>query len=186
MHRGGIDMSTIEIQLRRFSIVSARPFHEVVNRVTATIGRPDLNAFHKEIAAARTAGEMEEVVHAATGPSGLMEYIRFDAGDVVRQEHGGQSPRILRLVVGNRLTLREMLKTVPDVASYAPLSILIDERTDGVHLSYDSIASLVAPYGSEAALRVARNLDAKIESLLAAAANSELVGTANLIEECAQ
>lgn len=100
-----------------------------------------------------------------------MEYIRFDAGDVLRQERGGQAPRILRLVVGNRLTLKEMLRTVPDVASYAPLTILVDERADGVHLSYDSMASLIAPYGSEAALRVAKGLDAKVEALLAAAAN---------------
>ena len=164
-------MPTIEVQLRRFSIVSARPFHEVVNRVTATIGRPDLNAFHKELAATKTAAELEGLVNAASGPSGLMEYIRFDSGEVLRQEHGGQPPRILRLVVGNRLTLKKMIGTVPDVASYAPLTILVDERADGVHLSYDSMASLIAPYGSEAALDVARGLDAKVEALLTAAAN---------------
>jgi len=164
-------MSTIEVQLRRFSIVSARPFHEVLNRVTATIGRPDLNAFHKELAATKTAAELEGLVNAASGPSGLMEYIRFDSGEVLRQEHGGQPPRILRLVVGNRLTLKKMIGTVPDVASYAPLTILVDERADGVHLSYDSMASLIAPYGSEAALDVARGLDAKVEALLTAAAN---------------
>jgi hypothetical protein len=164
-------MSTIEVQLRRFSIVSARPLHEVLNRVTATIGRPDLNAFHKELAATKTAAELEGLVNAAAGPSGLMEYIRFDSGEVLRQEHGGQPPRILRLVVGNRLTLKKMIGTVPDVASYAPLTILVDERADGVHLSYDSMASLIAPYGSEAALDVARGLDAEVEALLTAAAN---------------
>jgi hypothetical protein len=59
-----------------------------------------------------------------------------------------------------------MAKTVPDAASYAPVTILIDERADGVHLSYDSMASLLAPYGSQAALMVARDLDGKIENLL--------------------
>jgi hypothetical protein len=49
--------------------------------------------------------------------------------------------------------------------------ILVDERADGVHLSYDSMASLLGPYGSQAALLVARDLDAKIESLLEAAAH---------------
>ena len=39
-------MPTIEVQLRRVSVVSSRPFDEVVRRLTATIGRPDLNAFH--------------------------------------------------------------------------------------------------------------------------------------------
>jgi hypothetical protein len=66
--------------------------------------------------------------------------------------------------------MREMAKTVPDAASYAPVTVLVDERPDGVHLSYDSMASLIAPYGSPAALAVARDLDAKVESLLETAA----------------
>jgi len=37
-------------------------------------------------------------------------------------------------------------------------------------LSYDSMASLLAPYGSQAALLVARDLDTKIERLLETAA----------------
>ena len=81
-----------------------------------------------------------------------------------------KGPKILRLVVGNPLIMKEMAKTVPDAASYAPITILVDERTDGVHLSYDSMASLLAPYGSESALAVAGNLDAKIEALLETAA----------------
>ncbi len=66
--------------------------------------------------------------------------------------------------------MKEMAGTVPDAASYAPVTILVDERPDGVHLSYDSMASLVAPYGSEAAVVVARELDAKVEGLLETAA----------------
>jgi hypothetical protein len=78
----------------------------------------------------------------------------------------GQGPKILRLVVGNPLIMKEMAKTVPDAAAYAPITILVDERADGVHLSYDSMASFLAPYGSQAALAVARDLDAKVEGLL--------------------
>jgi hypothetical protein len=62
--------------------------------------------------------------------------------------------------------MKEMAKVVPDAASYAPVTILVDERADGVHLSYDFMASLLAPYGHDAALQVARDLDAKIEDLL--------------------
>jgi hypothetical protein len=62
--------------------------------------------------------------------------------------------------------MKEMARTVPDAASYAPVTILVDERADGVHLSYDSMASLIAPYASEPALTVARDLDVKVESLL--------------------
>ena len=66
--------------------------------------------------------------------------------------------------------MKEMVKTVPDAASYAPVTILVDERADGVHLTYDSMESFLAPYGSEAALAVARDLDAKVEGLLETAA----------------
>jgi hypothetical protein len=66
--------------------------------------------------------------------------------------------------------MKEMAKRVPDAGSYAPVTILIDERPDGVHLSYDRMASFLAHYKNAAALNVARELDAKVEALLASAA----------------
>jgi uncharacterized protein (DUF302 family) len=159
-------MPTIEVKVRRFSIVSSRPFEEIVKRLTATIGHPDMKAFHTAIVEAKTVADLEKVVQGAIGSSELMEFVRFDAGEVLRKERDGQGPKILRLVVGNPLIMKEMAKTVSDAAAYAPITILVDERADGVHLSYDLMASLVAPYGSQAALAVARDLDAKIESLL--------------------
>jgi hypothetical protein len=59
-----------------------------------------------------------------------------------------------------------MAKHVPDAGAYAPVTILVDERADGVHLSYDKMSSLLAPYGNLDALAVARDLDSKIETLL--------------------
>jgi hypothetical protein len=63
-----------------------------------------------------------------------------------------------------------MAKHVPEAASYAPVTVLVDERPDGVHLGYDKMASLLAPYGNAEALAVARELDAKIEKLMRNAA----------------
>ena len=158
-------MPTREVAVRRVSFVSSKPFEEVVRRLTATIGRPDPNAFHDAVTAATTLADLEVLVHGAIGTSDLMEFVRFDAGEVLRKAHGGRGPKMLRLVVGNPLIMKEMARTVPDAASYAPVTILVDERPDGVHLSYDSLASLLAPYGSETALLVARDLDTKIEGL---------------------
>lgn len=160
----------MQVHVRRFSVVSSRPFEEVVGRLTATIGRPDMDAFHRALAAATTVAELEALVRRAIGSSELMEFARYDAGEVLRKGRGGAGPKILRLVVGNPLIMKEMVTAVPDAAAYAPVTILADERADGVHLSYDSMASLLAPYGSPVALRVARELDAKIEGLLEAAA----------------
>ena len=163
-------MTTIDVPVRRVSVVSSRPFGEIVARLTAAIGHPDMKAFHEAITTATTLADLEKTVHGAVGPSDLMEFVRFDAGEVLRKDRHGHGPQILRLVVGNPLIMKEMAKTVPDAAAYAPVTILIDERADGVHLSYDSMASLLAPYADEAALAVATDLDAKIESLIVTAA----------------
>jgi hypothetical protein len=163
-------VQAVNVQLRRHSLISSRQFSDVVTRLTSTIGRPDMHAFHEALTAAATAAALEATVHGAVGSSGLMEFIRFDAGEVVGKERHGDGPRILRLVVGNPIIMKEMAKVVPDAAAYAPVTILIDERPDGVHLSYDSMASLLAPYGSEPALAVARELDAQVLRLLEGAA----------------
>ena len=73
-------------------------------------------------------------------------------------------------MIGNPLIMVEMLKDVPDAGSYAPVTILIDERSDGVYLSYDRMASLLDSYGNSNALNVARDLDSKVEHLLTEAA----------------
>jgi hypothetical protein len=59
---------------------------------------------------------------------------------------------------------------VHEAAPYAPVTIPIDEREDRVHISYDRMASYLATYGNLAALKVARELDAKVEALIAAIA----------------
>jgi uncharacterized protein (DUF302 family) len=159
-------MKTVDIPMRRISVVSSRDFDDVVSRLTTTVGRPDMNAFHRGIVAAKTTADLEALVHGAIGSSDLMEFVRFDPGEVLRKERGGQERRILRLLIGNPLIMKEMARTAPDAAAYAPVTILIDERADGVHLSYDLMASLIGPYRSEEALAVARDLDAKVESLL--------------------
>jgi hypothetical protein len=160
----------MQVQVNRLNIVSERPFEEVVDRLTATIGRPDIDAFHTAIAAAPSEDDLAAIVKRAIGPSELMEFARYDAGEVLRKERTGDQPKILRLVVGNPLIMKEMTKQVHAAAAYAPVTILIDERPDGVHISYDTMASLLAPYGSEAALAIARDLDTKVESLMKSAA----------------
>ena len=167
---GGMKMRTIEVQVHRLSTVSQRPFEDVVSRLSASIGRPDILMFNRALASATTLGDLEKVVQTAVGSPNLMEFARFDIGDVLRKERGGQGPKSLRFLVGNPLIMKEMVKTVPDAASYAPATILVDERADGVHLTYDSMESFLAPYGSEAALAVARDLDAKVAELLETAA----------------
>ena len=99
-----------------------------------------------------------------------MSFVQFDHGAIVRKMTGRDRPRMVRLVIGNPLIMQEMAKRVPDAGSYAPVTVLVDERPDGVHLSYDRMASFLAAYGNSDALAVARNLDKKVEGLLLEAA----------------
>lgn len=99
-----------------------------------------------------------------------MLFMKFDHGAVLRKETGLDTPKMMRFVIGNPLIMREMVKHIPDAGSYAPVTILVDERRDGVHLSYDKMATLLAPYGKPEALAIARDLDLKIENLLQEAA----------------
>jgi len=77
---------------------------------------------------------------------------------------------MVRLVIGNPLIMQQMARHVPDAGSYAPVTVLVDERSDGVHIYYDRMASLLAPYRNSDALAVARDLDKKVETLLSEAA----------------
>ncbi len=163
-------MAIREISVQRFSVVSSLPFDEVVAKLEARIGHPDTSLFRKEIASAQNEAEFTEVVNKAIGPAGLMEFIRFDLNRALRHQVGPKAPRSFRFVVGNPLIMVQMVRHVPDAGSYAPVTILVDERADGVHLSYDRMASLLAPYGNSEALRVAKDLDDKVEILLNSAA----------------
>ncbi len=95
-----------------------------------------------------------------------MIFMVLDHGAILRKETGLDTPKIVRFVIGNPLIMKEMAKHVPDAGSYAPVTILVDERADGVHLLYDRMTSLLAVYGNPDALAVAWGLDSKIENLL--------------------
>jgi uncharacterized protein (DUF302 family) len=163
-------MNIQEVHVERVSFVTTEPFDTVVARIDAAIGHPDMATFRKRFSAARNEAEMQNVVNPVTEPNGLMEFMRFDLGEVLRKENGTTKPRILRIVAGNPLIMKEMVKHVADAGSYAPVTILIEERPDSIRISYDRMASYLAQYGNTDALKVARELDAKVERILTAAA----------------
>jgi len=163
-------MSIRQFTVERFSVISSKPFSQVVSAIEAVVGHPDMRAFGTNVAKAATWEELEQVVHASIGPSGFMEFTRFNLGQILAKQQGPGAPKILRLVVGNPLIMKRMAEHVHDAASYAPVTILVDEREDGVHISYDKMESYLAPYANLAALKVAHELDAKVEALLSAAA----------------
>jgi uncharacterized protein (DUF302 family) len=159
-----------KIEIERFSLTSSKPFDQVVAAVNAAIGHPDMAEFGRSTHEAQSFAELKSAVEKGLSKAGLMLFMQLDHGAVVRKETGRDTPRIIRFVVGNPLIMKEMAKHVPDAGSYAPVTVLVDERADGVHLSYDRMASLLAAYGNREALQVAEDLDSKVETVLREAA----------------
>jgi hypothetical protein len=154
-------------------VVSSQPIDVVMARIAAAVGHPDMKALSAGIHDARTYLELETLIHSNVGPADLMEMGRFDIGAVLGKAAGPNAPRSWRLLIGNPLIMKAMTEHVPDAASYAPVTLLIDERPDGVHLSYDRMVSFLRPYRNPEALKIAASLDAKVEGLLRSAASSE-------------
>src|SRR5882762_5589624 len=159
-----------KIEVERFILNSSKPFDQVVAALNSAVGHPDMTEFWKSTHQAQSDAELRNTIEKGLGRTGLMLFVEFDHGAVVRKGTGRATPRMIRFVIGNPLIMREMAKRVPDAGSYAPVTVLVDERPDGVHLSYDRMASLLAPYQNTEALKVARDLDEKVEALLSAAA----------------
>jgi uncharacterized protein (DUF302 family) len=153
-------------------VTSSKPFEAVVAALKAGIGRLDLAEFAKASKGRGSFAELKKVIEQDLGRTGLMLFLELDHGAVLRKESGLDTPKSVRFVIGNPLIMKEMAKHVPDAGSYAPVTVLVDERSDGVHLSYDKMASFLAPYENADALKVAQDLDLKMENLLNQAAAS--------------
>ena len=163
-------ISTSNYTGNRVSVVCQLPFEEVVRRFDSLIAHPDMREFSANLRKTSSAEELMSLVQKAVAGGALMEFMRFDLGDVVRKRFGSQAGRSLRIVAGNPVTMSSMAAHVPDAGSYAPVTILIDERSDGVHLTYDTMESYLNGYGNEEALAIARELDRDVLSVLERAA----------------
>src|SRR5712692_3335424 len=140
-------MTTRRVEMERFSVISSKPFHEIRASLKLVVGHPVMAEFARATKSVRTFAELEDVVRNGLGKTELMIFMELDLGAILRKESGLDTPKIVRLVIGNPLIMKEMAKRVPDAGSYAPITILVDERPEGgVRLSYDRMASLLAPY----------------------------------------
>jgi uncharacterized protein (DUF302 family) len=159
-------MTTKKISVERVTFVSKRSFEEVLVSLDKGIGRPNLGELGRRMKEAPTFEEYASIIHAAVGSADLMEFLRLDLGSVLRKDPAAKAYKIVRIVAGNPLIMKQMTEYVPDAGSYAPVTILVYERKDGVYVSYDMMASYLAGYEDEKALQVGRDLDAKVIRLL--------------------
>jgi len=105
--RATMKTDTRRIQVDRWSISSSRPFDEIVSALDAALGHPDIKTLLPE-AKASSPAEMKTMIEKALGPSGFMEFMRFEHGKIIAKETTG-SRRIERFVIGNPLVTKEMV-----------------------------------------------------------------------------
>jgi uncharacterized protein (DUF302 family) len=159
-------MPITQLKVERLSLISDKPFESVLAAIKSEIGHPDMNQIWQKIWSASSFQEVESLVTAVLGPTGLMQFGEFDDGGFIRKDRGAVTPHAMRLLIGNPLIMKQMTELVPDAAAYAPVTILIDERNGKVHVSYDRMASLLSVYNNPGATKIAEALDTKIETLM--------------------
>lgn len=163
-------MKSRMIMVERLDLVSSKSFEQVLLELDKGIGRPIANYFEQK-AVAKSFEEYERLVNGSVGTSDLVEFLRLDPGAVFRKDPAAKAFKMVRIIAGNPLIMKKMAERVSDAASYAPVTILVSKREDGVHLSYDTMSSYLAPYNDVLALEVARDLDGKVIRLLEQAAS---------------
>jgi hypothetical protein len=55
-------MTTRRVEMERFSVVSSKPFQEIVASLKSALGRPDMEEFARATKSARTFADLEDVV----------------------------------------------------------------------------------------------------------------------------
>jgi hypothetical protein len=89
-----------KVDMERFSVISSNPFDAVVAAIKALIGHPNMAELWQATQRATTAAELEAAIQPAVGESGLMQFVEFDHGMIVRK--GDRAPHIQNHSSGHR------------------------------------------------------------------------------------
>jgi uncharacterized protein (DUF302 family) len=160
----------LDVQIRRHVFDSERPFPDVLDTIFGGISRPDIEALFGKLAASNSYEQFSSLVRQAQGSAGLIRFMELDLDraltlDPQARDRAGR--RLVRLIAGNPVTMGEMTRQVADAGSYAPVTILVEEKPGGgTRVAYDTVASAIAPYRDAAASQVAQRLDTEVLELL--------------------
>ena len=164
------NVTTVTVAVERIEFLSQKPFQQVLDDVHRGLGHPDFGRFARHIAQLNDWDEFTAAVAAEAGPSGLMVFLELDLGGVVGKDPQATGFREVRIIAGNPVTMESMVRTSPAAGAFAPVTILLFESADGVHVRYDTITSAVGGELSAEARVHARQLDASVIELLRSAA----------------
>ena len=160
----------LDVLIRRHVFDSERPFPDVLDAIFGGISQPDIEALFGKLAASTSYEQFSSLVRQAQGSAGLIRFMELDLDHALTldpQVRDRAGCRLVRLIAGNPVTMGEMTRHVADAGSYAPVTILVEEKpVGGTRVAYDTVASAIAPYRDAAASQVARRLDGEVLELL--------------------
>ena len=161
-------METLHAQIERLCFTSKKAFGDVLAGLYRGISRPNLDELKRRLERVHDLAEFAQIVNAAVGSVGLLEFLHLDLGAALRVGSLG-SHRMIRIIAGNPMIMRSMTQSVPAAGSYAPITILIYQFGGDVYVCYDTLASLLAVYDSTEARQIAEGLDKKVIGLIESA-----------------
>jgi hypothetical protein len=160
----------LEVPLHRHVFDTERPFGQVLEAIFGGISQPDLERLNHQLGASDSFQEFSSLVAQAAGSAGLMRFLQLDLDQALTpdpQATDWTGRRLVRLIAGNPVTMGQMARHVADAGSYAPVTILVEQRPDGgTRVAYDTVTSALAPYQNAAATEVAQRLDTEVLDLL--------------------
>jgi uncharacterized protein (DUF302 family) len=156
-------MSAFAATIQNFRFSSPKSFEQARADFERQLGHLDSERY-KRLVAAGDRGQVETALQGMAGPSGLMIFLVFDHGALLKLV--GDHRQALQYLVGNPALALQMTQHDVRASLYAPLRVLLYEDQDGgTTIEYDGPASLFGQFGNAQVDRIARQLDDKIAAL---------------------
>ena len=165
--------NVLVVAVQRHILDTDRPFDAVLDGIYEGISQPDISTLFGQLAKSQSYDQFSSLVHQAEGTAGLMRFMQLDLDEALTLDPEADSRQLVRLIAGNPVTMGQMTRNVPDAGSYAPVTILVEETSDGrTRVAYDTVTSALDPYHNDSAHAVAERLDDEVLTLLRHATSS--------------
>src|ERR1700683_5672214 len=86
-------VTTKRIEVPRFTVISSKSFQEVLAKLDAAIGHPNMATFRNDMTSAKTFAELEAAVQKVIGTAGLVGFARFEPAGGLRRQIGESAQR---------------------------------------------------------------------------------------------
>jgi hypothetical protein len=151
-----------EIRVTHTTISIEAGFERFTSALEQILGRFHIGVEREMISDPKGA---EHKVRAMQGEGGLMIFLVLDHGAALNMV--GQSHKAKQYLIGNPLTADQMTRFDLRAALYAPLRVLVYERSPGhTVVEYDQPSTLFGQFGDSRVTPTAVLLDAKLAAVI--------------------